>query len=93
MTPVLDEVDDLDPKTGHPAPLSTISDLESRPGVTGLLEHQLPRGIGVVVHDDPSQPHPPKTLAPAAIIAGVTLASISGAPQRSLPRPTGTAAL
>src|SRR5215468_130442 len=31
MTPVLDEVDDLDPKTGHPAPLSTISDLVNAP--------------------------------------------------------------
>jgi len=27
----LDEVDDLDPKTGHPAPLSTISDLVNAP--------------------------------------------------------------
>jgi len=31
MTPVLDEVDDLDSKTGHPAPLSTISDLVNAP--------------------------------------------------------------
>src|SRR6059058_2995886 len=31
MTPVLDEVDDLDPKTGHPAPLSTISHLVNVP--------------------------------------------------------------
>jgi hypothetical protein len=32
MTPVLDEVDDLNPKTGHPAPLSTISDLVNARG-------------------------------------------------------------
>jgi hypothetical protein len=31
MTPVLDEVDELDPKTGHPAPLSTISHLVNVP--------------------------------------------------------------
>jgi hypothetical protein len=32
MTPVLDEVDDLNPKTAHPAPLSTISDLVNARG-------------------------------------------------------------
>ena len=32
MTPVMEEVEDLNPKTGHPAPLSTISDLVNARG-------------------------------------------------------------